>query len=355
MAITGTTLLIASDIRRRMLDLTNAQVLSLTQAWVGAWDLLEPEFQDTLEDILQGSVKGSVPRSTLAKNARLQAALQQAKASLDELTRAGEETIVTDLMEAVLEASQGHVAIGTSQLPPGAASAGISFELPATTALDAIVARSIQQIHSDLRPLPLDVQRLMKAELIRGVAVGDNPRTTARRIVKRAGSRFNGGLARATNIARTETLDAHRSGARASALRNRDVLAGWVWSATLDARTCPSCLSQHGELHEVEEEGPLDHQRGRCARIDKTKSWKELGFDIEEPADETPDAKAWFEGLTEDTQRTIMGPARLKMLQDGDIQWSDLSHKVTTDGWRDSMHTTSVRDLAANKRSTDSV
>ena len=344
MAITANTLLIAADIRRRMLDLTNAQVLALTQAWVDAWDLLEPEFQDTLEDILSAST-GTVTSSALAKNKRLLAALEQARTSLGELTQFAEGTVTSDLMEAVLEAARGGVAIGESQLPPGAVQLGIAFDLPATTALDAIVARSIQKIHSDYLPLPADVERLMKAELIRGVAVGSNPRTTARRIVKKAGSRFNGGLARATNIARTETLDAHRAGAKATDKNNEDILAGWVWSASLDARTCPSCLSQHGKLHPTDEEGPYDHQMGRCARVSKTKTWKELGFNIEEPVDEMPDSKKWFEGLTEDTQRTIMGPARLKLLQDGDIGWDDLSTKVSTPGWRDSMHVTPVKNL----------
>lgn len=345
MAINAKTLLIAADIRRRMLDLTNAQVLALTQAWVDAWELLEPEFQDALEDILRASTTGTVTSSTLAKNKRLLAALAQARTSLGELYTFAEGTVSEGLMEAVLEAARGGMAIGESQLPPGAVQLGIAFDLPATTALDAIVARSIQKIHSDYLPLAKDVERRMKAELIRGVAVGANPRTTARRIIKNTGSRFNGGLARATNIARTETLDAHRAGARATAQQNTDILAGWVWSAQMDARTCPSCLSQHGELHPTDEEGPYDHQQGRCARVDKTKSWKELGFNIEEPADEMPDARKWFDGLTEDTQRTIMGPARLKLLQDGDITWADLSTKVSTPGWRDSMHVTPVKNL----------
>lgn len=346
MAITPATLLIASDIRRRMLDMTNAQVLALTQAWVNAWDLLQPEFQDSLEDILSGNK--TVTRAMLAKNKRLLAALEQARSSLDALAAGAVNTIELDLMDAVLEAARGGVAIGASQLPPGTVAVGISFDLPATASLDAIVARSLQQIHSNFLPLPADVERLMKASLIRGVAVGDNPRTTARRMVKQAGSRFNGGLARATNIARTETLDAHRAGALATAKANEDILTGWVWSAQLDARTCPSCLVQHGDIHSVDDPGPLDHQMGRCARIDKTKTWRELGFNIDEPADATPNAREWYDGLTEETQRSIMGPERQRLLADGAVKWEDLSTRVSSPGWRDSMHTTSVKNLLNN-------
>lgn len=343
MAITSATLLIAADIRRRMLDMTNAQVLALTQAWVNAWELLQPEFEDTMADILGGGKP--VTRAMLAKNKRLLAALEQARASLEVLAGGAQTTLGADLMDAVLEGARGSVAVGASQLPPGTVQVGATFDLPPTASLEAIVARSIQQIHSGFLPLPDDVVRLMKAALVRGVAVGDNPRTTARRMVKQAGSRFNGGLARATNIARTETLDAHRAGARSAAMANEDILTGWVWSAQLDARTCPSCLSKSGTLYPVAEEGPLDHQMGRCARIDKTKTWRELGFDIDEPADAMPDARKWFDTLTEDTQRSIMGPERLRLLQAGDITWDDLSSKVSSSGWRDSYHVTPVKNL----------
>ena len=291
MAITAAALLAALDVRTRMIALTDAQVVDLAKAWVNTWDALAPELEDALVDALADPGKFAT-KAKLSKNARLAATLQQSRAAIDELASYAATRVSNDIPEAVLEATRAHVAISTAQLPPGAAAAGISFDLPATGAVDAIVARSIQQIHSGSMPLPADIEALMKRELIRGVAVGDNPRTTARRMVSRAEGRFNGGLSRAGNIARTETLDAHRAGGYAAAQQNADLLQGWIWSAQLDARTCPSCLSNHGQLHPTEEEGPYDHQRGRCARIDKTKSWKDLGFDIPEPKDETPDARS---------------------------------------------------------------
>ena len=76
-----------------------------------------------------------------------------------------------------------------------------------------------------------------------------------------------------------------------------------------------------------------------------TKSWKDLGFDIPEPPSETPDARAWFDGLTTDTQEGIMGKERLRLLNEGKITWDDLSQKRSTDGWRDSYHVTPLKDL----------
>lgn len=66
-----------------------------------------------------------------------------------------------------------------------------------------------------------------------------------------------------------------------------------------------------------------------------------------------PDSRVWFDGLTPETQRQILGPTRLELLQSGAVSWEDLSRKVTTDGWRDSMHVTPVRDLQAKAAQTN--
>lgn len=187
----------------------------------------------------------------------------------------------------------------------------------------------------------------MRSTLIRGIALGDNPRDAARTMLSRVEGGFNGGRARALVIARTEMLDAHRASAQAQDLANAESLAGWQWVATLDTRTCPSCLSQHGTVHPVADPGPMDHQQGRCARLPKAKSWRDLGFDIDEPADIFPDAQAWFEGLPANDQVAVMGQARLDLLKSGKVGWADLSTRRSTDGWRDSYAPASVTDLLA--------
>lgn len=186
----------------------------------------------------------------------------------------------------------------------------------------------------------------MKRELVRGITVGDNPQRVARDLVRKAEGRFNGGLTRAMTIARTETLDAHREATKASERVNSDIIGGWEWYATLDAMTCPACLAMHGSVHDAGEPGPVGHQNCRCARLTVTKSWAELGFnDIEEPPSLTQDPEAWFNGLTEDTQRQIMGPERLELLQSGQIKWSDLAMLQHNHGWRDSYHPTPLKRL----------
>ena len=345
MAVTAETLRAVEALRERMRYMTDEQTRALTRAWVEAWDILLPDFEEALADLFEGA-EGYITKATVARNVRLKGALQAARAHLQELGGLTDEIVTSDLPQAVYDAVDGHAAIIQSQLPPGSAGATISFTRVPDEALAVLVERTTQQIHASTQPLPADVERLMKRELVRGIAVGDNPRTVAAAMIKKAEQRFNGGLSRALNISRTEMLDAHRAATQASEKANTEILAEWEWHARLDARTCPSCLAQHGSRHKLSEQGPLDHQQGRCARVSITKSWKDLGFDIEEPKSITPNAQDWFNNLTPDTQRDILGPTRLKMLQDGDIAWSDLSVRRSTTGWRDSFNVPSIKQLA---------
>ena len=186
----------------------------------------------------------------------------------------------------------------------------------------------------------------MRRELIRGVAAGSNPRETARRMVKRAEGGFNGGLTRAMTIARTEMLDAHRQAAQHGQDRHTDVLTGWVWLCHLGPRTCPACLVHHGTVHTADEAGPHGHQCCRCSRMPKSKSWADLGFDgLDDPGDDVPDARAWFDAQPESVQLQIMGPERLRLLTAGKVSWADLAQLRRTRGWRDAWHVTPVKDL----------
>lgn len=345
MAITQETLREAKRLREQLLTMTDAQTVSLTRAWAEAWDALLPEFEVALTELLAAAKDGKVTRAMAARNVRLQGALRAAREHLEILAPASADIVTRDLSWAVLDAAEGHHALMASQVPPPTTGMTVTFHRVPHDVLVAIVERTTEQIHSDFLPLSRDVEAKMKRALVRGIATGEGPAKTASRLIRETEGAFNGGLTRALNISRTETLDAHRAGGKAVEMANRDVLAGWEWSANLDRRTCPSCLSKHGQQFPLEDDGPWDHQQGRCARIPVTKTWKELGFDIEEPKSDTKDARQWFDNLTPDTQREIMGPARLKLLQDGDISWADLSSKHSTAGWRDSYVVTPLKDL----------
>ncbi|MDN4611944.1 phage minor head protein [Arthrobacter burdickii] len=349
MSINARTLALLADRRDDLNATLDAQTLALTKAWVEAWDTLAPDFDAALTELLASAKDGRLTGSQVARNIRLRKALSLAAERLDELAELTQVTVQADVARAALAAAQSQIDTIASQLPPeGQVAVLPTFTQVSTPAMDAIVTRITQQITKDTLPLSEDAQLAMRRNLVRGVAVGDNPRVTARRMIRETEGHFNGGLNRALTIARTETLDAHRSGGRAADIANPDVVAGWSWGSQLSARTCIACLSKHGTEYPPDVEGPNGHQNCRCDRIPVTKTWRELGFDIEEPPSLTKSSEEWFGSLTDKTQLQIMGPGRLELYKSGAASWSDLSRVQQNDGWRDSVTITPVRDLRAS-------
>ena len=201
---------------------------------------------------------------------------------------------------------------------------------PAKPELDAIVQRATTQITSRMWALSDEASEAMRRRLIQGVAAGRNPRDTARLMVADVQDAFDGGLARAQVISRTETIDAYRAGARAHHEANADVLAGWVWLANLSARTCPSCVAMHGTEHALDEPGPLDHPQGRCSRMPLVKPELVPGA----PTPTIESGPEWLERQPEGVQRSVLGPRRFEAWQDGAYPVSRWAVRRESPDWR---------------------
>jgi SPP1 gp7 family putative phage head morphogenesis protein len=336
MAVTAHTLRLQAQIRRDLDKITNRQTRALVAAWADAWDEVAPDLTATLLEMLTAG--DQVTRAQLLRSTRLQRALGVIADQLRDLADLTGVTIIGDLQDVIDAAGGAQASVIDSQLPRGSDLLdGLdSWSRVDGRQIEAIVQRSTQQITSRTRPLSSKAYDAVRRELIRGVASGSNPRATAARMVRRAEGGFNGGLTRALNIARTETLDAHRAGAAAGRAQHTDVLAGWTWLAKLDSQTCPSCWAQNGTIHDVTDPGPDDHQQGRCVALPTTKPWSELGFDIPEPPSLLPDSSAVFAGLPAAEQLQILGPTRYAAWKRGDFPMSSWSQRRTTPGWRDS-------------------
>lgn len=349
MAIDDETLRLANALRIRIDAEVDAAVRQVVRAWARAWDELRTDWADALTDLAAASVDGAWPAPFLiARSERATAALFAATDQIRELSQLTGVTVVDGVGRIVDLTTDAELEIIASQYP---AVAGNRVDLVASfnrlddLALANIVERTTGQITSARLRLEVAAQDAMRRTLIRGIAVGDNPRRAAREMLRRVEGAFNGGLTRAVTIARTEMLDAHRDAARGVEIANEDVVAGWVWLAKLDTRTCPSCWGMHGTEHDIAEQGPQDHQQGRCARLPKTKTWRELGFDIDEPADVVPDARAVFDALPAADRVAILGPGRLQALDDGVVDLLDMAQRRSTPGWRDSWAPMPARDL----------
>lgn len=318
----------------------------LTAAWVKAWDAVAGTLAAALEALLARG-DGWPTRRTIEQDQALQDALADADRALDLLAELTADEAIRAADTAAGQAADDQAAQIGSQLPPGGERPGPPPGGFHQRSIDAIRARTRQRIVSLTRPLSRDADAAMRRELVRGVRTGTNPRETARRMVRQVEGAFNGGLNRALVITRTETLDAYRKAAAATQETSKDVLTGWVWLAKLDPRTCTACWAMHGTIHPLSEPGPLGHPQCRCSRAPKTASWRDLGFDIDEPADVIPDAETAFRALPHADQVKIMGPRRLALLNRGAITWQDLVRRRQNPGWRDSYTPTPVRDLAS--------
>lgn len=347
MSVNDETLRLARALRVTIDTEVDAATRRIVKAWATAWDEIHGTWSEAMMDLAAGSTEGRWPDPWLvARSERAQRALAAATDQIVELANLTGVTVTDGVGKVVQATPPFEVEIMASQLPPAVrADAAVRFNRLDELQMSAIVRRTAEDITSATRMLALRGQDAMRRALVTGIAVGDNPRRVARETVRRAEGAFNGGLTRALTIARTEMLDAHRLAAMGVHVGNEDLVAGWVWLAQLDTRTCPSCWALHGTEHDIAEPGPQDHHQGRCGRLPVLKPWSALGFDIAEPPSVVPDARAVFDALPQADRLAVMGPARLQALDDGAIGFLDLASRRSTSGWRDAWVPTPARDL----------
>lgn len=336
MAWTDRTTSLVLQVRDYLERIEDARIRAQVAAWVNGWNSVAPELEAALNSLVLQSVDGTVSRKDLIRSARLQAALELIGDRLTSLVDNAAGATIAQLPDIVDYAGAMQERLIVSQLPPGAAADVAAWSRVDSRALDAIVTRSTEQITKTSFPLSDDATAAMRRELVRGMAVGANPAETARRMVANTRGIFNGGLTRALTIARTETLDAHRAASALSDAQNADLLTGWVWTASLTARTCSACWAMHGRVFDVSVPGPQGHQNCRCDRVPATKSWRDLGFDLDEPPSLLPDAETLFAELDQADQVAILGPKRYLAWQNGDYPRERWATKRTNPGWRDS-------------------
>lgn len=341
MAATRETLRLHKELQLVVDDQIAGWIRSLTAAWVRSWKLVEAEWIAVTNQLAIETANGATPkRSTIRRAKNVRRALNSTRAMLDELTVLTGGTLVGGLPDVVLESSRMQTRLIASMLPKGSDIRRLveaRDEAP-NLALDRIVRRTAQQITSQLRPLSAEATDAVIDQLVLGTARGQNPRAIASQMVRQVEGAFNGGLSRALNVARTETLDAHRSAARTTQSRHADVLEGWQWLSTLGSRTCPACWSLHGSKHPLDERGPDGHQQCRCTRAPLTKSWRDLGLDIPEPPSLIRDGQQEFSALPRRQQLEIMGPTRLRALETGRSTWDELAQLRHNAGWRDAYY-----------------
>jgi hypothetical protein len=151
-------------------------------------------------------------------------------------------------------------------------------------------------------------------QIISGVGQGFNPQKIARLIQ----DAFGGGLTDALRNMRTVQLWSYRDSAKAN--YTAAGITQWQWWAELDDVCCMSCVSQHGSIHDMSETLD-DHYNGRCAMLPYIEGLS--------PTEQT--GQAWFDSLSEQEQRKLMGPGKLEAYKAGQFTFDKLSKQVDND------------------------
>jgi SPP1 gp7 family putative phage head morphogenesis protein len=167
-------------------------------------------------------------------------------------------------------------------------------------------------------------------ELIKAVALGQNPAITAQRMK----NGFGVGLDRARTIARTEQLRAYREAARAQYAAS-GVVGGYKRLAARSTRTCPACLFADGRVYRLESQFS-DHPNGRCTLVPIVNGLKEIQWQT---------GQQWFNTQPRDAQIEIIGPGAYNAWRTGQIQLQQLVTETDHPTWGAGLATTPLSQL----------
>jgi len=308
-----------------------AQMRAMTERWRQVEANLQAEVLRFTERVRQDGLTVGQLQSRQFQLDRYVSLLSQVRRELDKYTDYAEPVIVAGQRQA---AATG-INAATAAINAVASEAGtrIAFDVLPVNAVQNLVG--LAGNGSPLRTLLVGSYGAgadgMFNELINATAKGQNPRVTARNMVRQGLSQS---LDRMLLTARTEQLRVFRESSRQQYI-NSGVVTQYRRLATKSPRTCLGCLLSDGELYELED-SLREHPGGRCTLIPVVKGFPPVKWET---------GQDWLLNQSTATQRSIMGPGRFKAWQEGRI---DLPAMVTVRRnsiWGDSVQPTPLRDL----------
>lgn len=303
------------------------------QEMVGRWLSIEQGLEADLErmasDFLDRLNSGkSVSREALLQMGRYHDLLRQVRSEVYGFADYANASITEKQLEFGIRAIDNSLQLIQSQR------IDLLFSRLPVEAIEAMAG-----LASDGSPL-LDLLRKTWADsadgltkqLLRGMALGWNPRKTAREMQKGMAS----GLNRSFNIARTEQLRVYREATRQQ-YQASGVVRGYKRIAAKQARTCPACLMADGRfyrLNQIMEE----HPSGRCGLVPIVDGAPDVTWQL---------GRDWFREQDESTQRKILGRGRFNAWTEGRFDLDELAITKRNDTWGDSIQSKPLKDLIA--------
>jgi SPP1 gp7 family putative phage head morphogenesis protein len=210
---------------------------------------------------------------------------------------------------------------------------------PSASLLNAIITEEPLQ-GKLLREIFQDMARTKQIRMRDAIRLGMLQGETQEQIIKRVrGSKhlnYRDGIMQAPRqsierVVRTAVNHVSNAAKEIVYAENEDVVKKVKWIATLDTRTCPACGRQDGKTFDVGKglRPPL-HLNCRCTTVPVTRSWRDLGLDIDELPEGTRASmngqvpgnltfNQWLKRQSAETQDEALGPTRGALFRRGGL------------------------------------
>ena len=302
-------------------------------AMAAQWRRVEAALQDQVElfarRVAEDRLNPGQLQSRQFQLDRYQSLLNQVRVELDKYTNYA-ESLITERQRTL-----GSTAINQAGQAIRAVANGVRI------GFDVLPIRAIENMvglggnGSPLRVLLVDSYGAaadgMLNALVRATATGQNPRVTARSMIRQGLSQS---LNRMMVTARTEQMRVLRESSR-MAYQASGVVSGYRRLATKDSRTCSACLMLDGELYELTET-LREHPQGRCTLLPIVDGFKPVEWEK---------GQDWFKKQPPDTQRSILGKGRYDAWAAGKFDLDQLATVRRDPVWGDSAQPTPLREL----------
>lgn len=333
---------IADRFRRDLLQRERAAASRMVHEYGAIWKQINGRIRELSREYYSGEGKNA--HVWLNEFDRLRILRSQVEGEITRFAQHASAEIKGQQWEAVSAAGVHTEQMVTGQLPPNV---NIGFyRLPREALTDLVGFLSDGSPLADLLgELGPEAGKAVADKLVQGLALGLHPRQVALECRQAMGL----GLTRALRIARTETLRAYREATHRTYGANSDIIGGWIWRSARNERTCAMCWAMDGTEHGLDERLD-DHINGRCFQVPKTKTWKDLGFDIEETRYRTRSTGVEaFEKLDDVKKLRILGLAKFTAYQDGLIKLDDLIGRRYSRRWGTMRYEKSLAEVVRDK------
>jgi len=217
-----------------------------------------------------------------------------------------------------------------------------NFKHPSNILIEAMITSNPldgKTMNEWFKDIPQTVQTQVNREITEGVLNGESQNKIMRRVRGTREAGFKDGIIgragrTAENLVRTGAMKASNVGREAFFQENSEVIKNYSWVLTLDSRTCTICVQGASDNPYPVGSPPQvpAHILCRCIFVAITKSWEELGIDLDEMEPgtrtavvngmrgEVPDTvtyQDWFEMQNTEFQADILGPSRFNAYEKG--------------------------------------